>query len=84
VNWSAASVAEVPPGVVTLTSTVPVPAGDVAVICVAEMTVKLAAAVAPKVKAVAPVNPVPVIVTNVPPVVDPDVGVIDVRIGSAV
>ena len=83
-NWSAASVGEVPPVVVTLTSTVPVPAGDVAVICVAELTVKLVAAVAPKVTAVAPVNPVPVIVTDVPPVVDPDVGAIEVKVGGAV
>ena len=38
-NWSAADVADVPPGVVTVTSTVPVPAGEVAVIEVAELTV---------------------------------------------
>ena len=47
-NWSAADVAEVPPAVVTRTSTVPVPAGEVAVIEVAELTVKPVAAVAPK------------------------------------
>src|SRR6202021_1098805 len=60
VNWSAAEVADVHPAVVTLTSTVPVPAGEVAVIWVAEVTVKLVAAVAPNVTAVAPVKLVPV------------------------
>src|SRR5437868_3810554 len=64
VNWSAAPVALVPLGVVTVMSTVPaVWAGEVAVIDVALFTVKEAAAVAPKLTAVAPVNPVPVIVT---------------------
>ena len=37
-NWSADDVAEVPPAVTTVTSTVPEPAGLVAVICVAEST----------------------------------------------
>ena len=82
-NWSAADVAEVPPAVVTLTSTVPVPAGEVAVIDVAELTVKPAAGVAPKVTAVAAVKPVPVIVTDVPPGAGPDVGEIDVTVGGA-
>ena len=40
---SADEVAEVPPGVVTVTSTVPLPAGEVAVIEVAESTVTLVA-----------------------------------------
>ena len=40
VNWSAGEVALVPPGVVTVTSTVPaVPAGETAVMLVAETTV---------------------------------------------
>jgi len=39
VNWSAELVALVPPAVTTVMSTVPVPAGDVAVICAAELTV---------------------------------------------
>ena len=82
-NWSAADVAEVPPTVVTLMSTVPVPAGDVAVICVAELTVNAVAAVAPKVTAVAPVKLVPVIVTTVPPADGPNVGEIDVTVGAA-
>ena len=54
-----------PPGVVTVTSTVPAAcAGAVAVIWVAETTVKVVAAVAPKSTAVAPVKPVPVMVTD--------------------
>ena len=53
-----------PPGVVTVTSTVPVPGREVAVIEVALLTVKLVAAVAPNLTAVAPVKPVPVMVTG--------------------
>ena len=56
-----------PPGVVTVMSTVPaLPAGVVAVICEALTTVKLVAAFDPNVTAVAPVRLVPVIVTDVP------------------
>ena len=73
-----------PPTVVTVTSTVPVPAGDVAVIEVAELTVKLVALVAPNFTAVAPVNAVPVIVTEVPPAVGPAVGEIEVTAGAAI
>ena len=73
-----------PPAVVTRTSTVPVPAGDVAVIWVAELTVKAAAGVAPKLTAVAPVKFVPVIVTDVPPVAGPEVGEIDVTVGDGI
>ena len=76
--------ADVPPGFVTRTSTVPLPAGEVAVTWVAELTVKLVAAVAPKFTAVEPVNPVPLIVTVVPPVAGPDVGEIEVTAGAAV
>ena len=83
-NWSAADVAEVPPAVVTLMSTVPVPAGDVAVIDVAELNVKPAAAVAPNVTFVTPVKLVPVIVTTVPPVAGPAVGEIEVTVGAAI
>ena len=39
VNWSPATTELVPPGVVTATSTTPVPAGEVAVMEVAELTV---------------------------------------------
>ena len=66
-----------------MTSTVPVPAGEVAVIVLGPTTVKPAAAVAPKVTAVAPVKPVPVMVTLVPLVEGPDVGEINVTVGAA-
>ena len=65
-----------------MTSTVPVPAGLVAVIEVSLTTVKSVAAVVPKSTTVAPVNPVPVIVTEVPPVVGPLVGVRPVTTGA--
>ena len=68
---------------VTRISTVPAPAGEVAVIDVDELTVKPVAAVAPKVTAVAAVNPEPVIVTDVPPVVAPTVGETEVTVGAA-
>ena len=71
-----------PPVVVTLTSTVPVPAGEVAVICVAELTVKPVAAVPPKTTAVAPDKLLPVMVTVVPPASGPDVGEMDVTVGG--
>ena len=82
-NWSAADVADVPPTEVILTSTVPVPEGDVAVIDVAELTVNPAAGVAPKVTAVVPEKLVPVMVTVVPPVCGPAVGEIELTIGAA-
>ena len=72
-----------PPGVVTVTSTVPAaPAGDVAVIDVALFTVKLAAAVAPNFTLVAPVKPVPVMATLVPPAVGPPTGEMEVTMGN--
>jgi hypothetical protein len=74
VNWSADDVADVPPGVVTVISTVPVPAGLVAVIEVALFTVYEAAAVLPNFTPLAPVKPVPMIATLVPPVTGPTAG----------
>src|SRR5450631_1248796 len=71
-----------PLGVVTLTVTAPMPAAVVAVIWVAELTVKLAAAVAPNFTEVAPVKFVPVITTLVPPVSGPDVGARPVMVGA--
>ena len=57
-----------PPGPVTVTSTVPAAsAGLVAVISVAETMTTLVAATVPKSTAVAVLKPVPVIVTAVPP-----------------
>ena len=83
--WSAVLVALVPPGVVTVTSTVPVlPAGAVAVICEPLTTVTLVAAVDPKSTAVVPVNPVPVIVTLVPPPVGPAAGATCATVGAGV
>jgi hypothetical protein len=72
----------VPPAVVTLISTVPVPAGEVAVICVAELTVKPVADVPPNTTAVAPDKLVPVMITVVPPVCGPAVGEIEVTVGG--
>ena len=61
----------------------PAPAGEVAVIEVAELTVKLVALVAPNLTAVAPDSAVPVIVTDVPPVVGPAFGATEVTAGVA-
>ena len=71
---------------VILTSTVPVPAGAVALIDVALFTVKVVAADAPKVTAVAPVKLAPVIVIDVPPADGPLVGdrLLTVGAGDAV
>lgn len=57
----------VPPSVVTCTAPVEPPAETTAVICVAEFTTKLAAAVPPKLTPVAVKKSVPVITTIVPP-----------------
>ena len=80
---SAALVGLVPPGVVTVTSTMPVPAGAVAVTWVSEMTVTLVAGLGPKLTAVAPVKPEPVMVTTVPPAAGPEVGLMPVNAGAA-
>jgi hypothetical protein len=58
------------------------PAGDSATISVALWTMKDVADVVPKVTALAPVNPVPVIVTAVPPSVGPDPGLTLVTVGA--
>ena len=80
--WSAVLVALVPPGVVTVTSTVPaVPAGALAVIVVELVTVKVAAWL-PKSTALAPKRLVPVMLTDVPPVVKPPVGLTAVTVGG--
>ena len=80
---SAAELADVPPGVVTVTSMVPLPGGAVAVMLVADTTVNDEAAVEPNDTLVAPVKFVPVIVTLVPPAVGPDVGETDVTVGAS-
>ena len=68
VNWSAGAFAtEVPPGVVTVTSTVAAAsAGEMTVIDVARVDHQACAAVVPNLTTVAPVKPVPVTVTGVP------------------
>lgn len=82
-NWSAVVIGVVPPGVVTVMFTTPdvLAAGTTAVMEVAEPTVKLAAGVLPKETPVAPVKPVPVIVTDVPPTVEPDSGEMWLTVG---
>jgi hypothetical protein len=83
VKWSVVLVAEAAAGVVTVTSTTPAAcAGELTVILVAETTLTLDAAAVPKWTAVAPVNPVPVIVTAVPPAVVPVLGAMDVTAGG--
>ena len=73
----------VPPGVVTTTGFAPaVPAGVSAVTLVAETTTTLVAATPPTVTLVAPVRFAPVIVIEVPPRVEPLVGLTDVRVGA--
>ena len=80
---SAVVMALVPPGPVTVMSTtdVAVPAGEVAVIEVFEFTVKLVAGDEPKLTVVAPVKPLPVIVTVSPPAGVPTVGVMELMTG---
>lgn len=70
----------VPPGVVTEMAPVVAPTGILAVICVAEFTVKLVALVPLKLTVVAPVKSVPVITTGEP--IAPDVGVNDEIVGG--
>ena len=79
---SAAVPTEVPAGVVTVMSTVPLPGGLVAVICVPESAVTVAG-VPPKLTPVAPERPVPVMVTLVPPAAGPLAGDTPVTAGGA-
>jgi hypothetical protein len=81
VNRSAELVPLVPPAVVTVTSTVPVPVGTVALI-VAELSTTKLAVVAPNFTAEAPVKFVPETVTRLP--TGPDVAVTDVTVGGGV
>jgi len=57
-------------------------AGETAVILVSDTTVKLVAATVPKTTLVAPVKPVPVMVTVVPPDAGPEAGATPVTVGS--
>ena len=75
----------VPSGVVTEVLCRPAAsAGVTAVSWVEETTLKLVAATEPKATFVAPVKPVPVIVTVVPPAVVPEVGETLVMAGAGV
>ena len=60
-----------PPGCWTTTSTWPAPAGVVTLIVVAFTTLNAVPAVPPNVTPVAPVKPVPVMTTAVPPAAAP-------------
>ena len=82
-NVSAELVELVCPPLVTVTSTVPEPAGLVAVIDVALVAVKLAAGVEPKSTAVAPLRFVPEMVTVVPPAAGPVAGLTPDTVGGA-
>ena len=73
----------VPPAVVTATLFAPaVPAGVTAVMVVVEVTLSAVAATPPTVTLVVPVRFVPVIVIDVPPRVEPLVGVTAVIVGA--
>ena len=82
-NRSAEPAALAPPGPVTLTSTAPDPAGDVAVIDVAEATVTPDAALFPKATVSPAAKPDPVIVTGVPPDAGPAAGETPLTAGAA-
>ncbi len=72
-----------PPAVVTVTSTVPVRwVGSMAVICVGDTTEKLLAGTPPKDTAVAPKRFVPLMVTLLPPLLVPLLGLSDVTVGG--
>lgn len=73
-----------PPGVVTFTSWVPALwAGTVTVIRVEDFTVKWVVVTVPKRTEVAPVKPVPVMVTTFPPAAGPLRGLTTVTVGRA-
>jgi hypothetical protein len=83
VNWSAELVALVPPGAVTVMLTVPADsAGDVTAMEV-DVEVQEPTAVEPNLTALALVKLVPVMVTEVPPAVEPEVGLTPVTVGAA-
>ena len=73
----------VPPAAVTVTWTVPVPAGAVTVISVAEITLTLVASLAPKWTALTPMKFVPWMVTLVPPLCVPLFGDNEETLGAA-
>ena len=81
-NRSALPVGLVPPGDVTVTSTTPaIPAGEVAVIWVADTALTPVAPAVPNLTALTPVRFVPVMVTTVPPAVVPEPGLTPLTVG---
>ena len=80
-NRSEAEVADVPPGVMTVMSMVPVPAGAIAVMEVSLLNVYEVAGVDPNFTAVTPVNAVPEMDTEVPPRIVPFGGEMPVTVG---
>jgi len=82
VNWSDNPIVDVPLGVITVISTVPVPAGEVAVIDVSVGVPVIIPGVLSNFTAVTPVKPVPETVTRVPPTNGPDFGEIPVTAGT--
>ena len=80
-NWSPRLAVLVPPGVLTVTSTVPEPAGEVAMTLVAGSALSALALAAPNLTSLAPVRFVPVIVTVVPPLAGP-LGSTSVTVGA--
>ena len=81
-NWSAELVELVCPPLVTVTSTVPEPAGLVAVIDVALFTVTPVAAVPPNATVAPDAKPVPLMVTEVPPAAGPVAGLTPDTVGA--
>ena len=80
---SAPLVGDVPVGVVTVTSTGPDdPAGDTAVKMVDEVALTDVAATEPNLTAVTPLKPLPVTVTEVPPAVEPVLGLTEETVGA--
>ncbi|GAA2302304.1 hypothetical protein Scani_25870 [Streptomyces caniferus] len=73
----------VPPGVVTVTTTVPTPAGAVTVSWLSETTTREVAGLAPKFTALVSVRLVPKTVTVLPPVSGPRCGDRSLRVGAA-
>ena len=71
-----------PDGLVTVTSTVPLPAGATAVIELSEFTARCGAAFAPKLTRVAPVKPLPAMLTVVPPASGPPAGEMPLTLGG--
>jgi hypothetical protein len=72
----------VPPGVVTVTSIAPDPAGTTALICAELMTENEVAGVEPKLTAVAPLRLLPTIAIVFPPAAGPIDGLSELTVGA--